>query len=191
MEEQTLMSLLALGIEAKMTVLKDDAYERTHGMIFEYGHTVSHAIEKAYGDGVVPHGLGVTYGMLSSSYAAEKLGIMTPEDRKEHDDMCWLLLKRWALPEPKPSIEKVMALAMKDSKRGLTGEAEDEISDVLLYKLGEVVPTSTNMLSKFPSNLISEWLSCMGFVSEMDDAPKKNVSEIMFPVGSFGCTGEA
>merc|ERR1712228_248063 len=131
--------------EAKMTILKHDAYERTSGMIFEYGHTVSHAIEKAYGDGVVPHGLGVTYGMLSSSYAAEKLGIMTQEDRKEHDDMCWLLLKRWALPEPKPSIEKVMTLAMKDSKRGLTGEANDEISDVLLRKMGDVVPTSTNM----------------------------------------------
>merc|ERR1711920_897162 len=166
MEEQTLMSLLALGIEAKMTVLKDDAYERTHGMIFEYGHTVSHAIEKAYGDGVVPHGIGVTYGMLSSSYAAEKLGIMTPEDRKEHDNMCWLLLKRWALPEPKPSIEKVMTLAMRDSKRGLTSENENEISDVLLRKLGDVVPTNTNMLSKFPSKLVMEWLASMGFESE-------------------------
>ena len=46
--------------------LLEDAYEKNCGMIFEYGHTVSHAIEKAYGDGVIPHGLGVTYGMLSS-----------------------------------------------------------------------------------------------------------------------------
>jgi len=67
-EDSMLITLLDLGIEAKMTVLAIDAYEKTHGMIFEYGHTVSHAIEKAYGDGVVPHGLGVTYGMLSSSY---------------------------------------------------------------------------------------------------------------------------
>ncbi|CAK9088893.1 unnamed protein product [Durusdinium trenchii] len=66
MDDKMLMELLALGIDAKMSVLADDAYEKNCGMIFEYGHTVSHAIEKAYGDGVIPHGLGVTYGMLSS-----------------------------------------------------------------------------------------------------------------------------
>merc|ERR1712066_1197465 len=119
MDQNTLSMLLALGIEAKMTPLRQDAYEKTTGMIFEYGHTVSHAIEKAYGDGTIPHGLGVTYGMLSSSYAAERLGIMSPEDRKERDAMCWLLLSRWALPEPKPTIEAVMERAMKDSKRGI------------------------------------------------------------------------
>mmetsp|Transcript_38641 Transcript_38641/g.82173 ORF Transcript_38641/g.82173 Transcript_38641/m.82173 type:complete len:413 (-) Transcript_38641:183-1421(-) len=166
MDEHTLKGLLALGIEAKMSVLANDAYERTHGMIFEYGHTVSHAIEKAYGDGVVPHGLGVTYGMLSSAYVAEELGIMDPKDRQAHDELCWLLLHRWALPEPKPTAEKILTLAMQDSKRGLTSEGADEISDVLLYKMGEVVPTKTNNLSKFPSKLVFEWLLSMGFPME-------------------------
>merc|ERR1719410_908276 len=165
-DDCTLSELLALGIEAKMTVLRQDAYEKTHGMIFEYGHTVSHAIEKAYGDGVVPHGLGVTYGMLSSSFAAEKLGIMSTADREEHDKLCWLLLRRWKLPEPKPSVEVIMGLAMRDSKRGLTGETEDEISDVLLRKMGDVIPTATNNLSKFPCVLVEEWLQTMGFPSE-------------------------
>jgi len=165
-DDSTLSMLLALGIEAKMTVLEKDAYEKTSGMIFEYGHTVSHAIEKAYGDGVVPHGLGVTYGMISSSYAAEKLGIMSAKDRAEHDDLCWLLLRRWPLPEPKPSAETVLAIAMRDSKRGLTGEADDEISDVLLRKMGDIVPTATNNLSKFPCSLVYEWLVDMGFPSE-------------------------
>merc|ERR1719272_2054095 len=112
------MTLTSLGIDAKMSKLATDPYERTTGMIFEYGHTVSHAIEKAYGDGVIPHGLGVTYGMLSSSYAAERMGIMSPEDRKEHDSLCWLLLKRWPLPEPRPTVERVMGFAMRDSNRG-------------------------------------------------------------------------
>merc|ERR1712066_1103932 len=164
--DDALLPLLSLGIEAKMTVLLTDAYERTDGMVFEYGHTVSHAIEKAYGDGIVPHGLGVTYGMLSSSYAAEKLGIMSAADREEHDELCWLLLQRWSLPEPRPSVEVIMGLAMRDSKRGLTGEAEDEISDVLLRKVGDVVPTATNNLSKFPSSLVYEWLVDMGFPSQ-------------------------
>jgi len=162
-DEKVLAKLLALGIEAKMTVLLEDAYEKTSGMIFEYGHTVSHAIEKAYGDGVVPHGLGVTFGMLSSTFAAERLGVMSKADREEHDKLCWLLLRRWPLPEPKPSAQEVLALAMRDSKRGIAGESDDEISDVLLRKMGSVVPTSTSNLSKFPAALVEEWLLEMGF----------------------------
>merc|ERR1712012_1212100 len=158
-----LSKLLSLGIDAKMKVLRQDAYEKTSGMIFEYGHTVSHAIEKAYGDGVVPHGVGVVYGMLSSSYAAEKLGIMPAGTRREHDELCWLLSKRWEFPEPKPSVEEIMSLAMRDSKRGLTSEAEDEISDVLLTSMGDVVQTKTNNLSKFPCVLVQEWLVSIGF----------------------------
>jgi 3-dehydroquinate synthase/2-deoxy-scyllo-inosose synthase len=166
MDDETLKNLIDLGIRAKMSMLLTDAYERTTGMVFEYGHTVSHAIEKAYGDGIIPHGLGVTYGMLSSSYAAERLGIMSPEDRKKHDELCWLLLKRWPLPEPKPTIERVMGFAMRDSKRGITAEADDEISDVVLRKIGDVVPTKTNNLSKFPRKLVDKWLYSMGFPHE-------------------------
>jgi 3-dehydroquinate synthase len=168
MEDDMLMKLLMLGIEAKMTVLLNDAYEKNCGMIFEYGHTVSHAIEKAYGDGVIPHGLGVTYGMLSSSYAAECMGFMSSEARQEHDDLCWLLLKRWPLPKPLPTVQRIMELAMKDSKRGITAEAEDEISDVLLRSMGDVIPTSTSMLSKFPCRYVDEWLVAMGFPNELE-----------------------
>jgi 3-dehydroquinate synthase/2-deoxy-scyllo-inosose synthase len=166
MDDKTLSTLVAVGIEAKMSKLLEDALEKTTGMIFEYGHTVSHAIEKAYGDGTIPHGLGVTYGMLSSSYAAEQLGIMSPEDRKEHDEVCWLLLKRWPLPEPRPTIEKIMGFAMRDSKRGITSEQDDEISDVLLRKVGDVVNTKTNNLSKFPCSLTTKWLEDMDFPHE-------------------------
>jgi len=162
LDDDTLMKLVRLGIEAKMSVLASDAYERTSGMVFEYGHTVSHALEKAYGDGIVPHGIGVCYGMLSSSYAAERLGIMTKEDRVAHDEICNLLVRRWPLPEPRPSVETVMAIAMRDSKRGITSEAVDEISDVLVTKVGEVVPTKTNNLSKFPAAYVEEWLELQG-----------------------------
>jgi len=189
-DDETLAELLALGIEAKMEVLRTDAYEKVSGMIFEYGHTVSHALEKAYGDGVVPHGLGVTYGMLSTSYAAHKLGVMSAEDREEHDRLCWLLLKRWSLPEPRPSVEVVMGFAMQDSKRGLTSEAEDEISDVMVRRLGDVVHTATNNLSKFPKALTEEWLETMGFERAVPVAtktpsklPQAATSELLEAVG--------
>jgi len=192
LDEATLERLVHLGIQAKMAVLATDAYEKTSGMIFEYGHTVSHAIEKAYGDGTIPHGLGVVYGMLSSSYAAEKMGVMTKEAQKEHDELCHMLLRKWPLPEPKPPLELVMSLAMKDSKRGITAENDDEISDVLLHKMGDVVPTETQMLSKFACNLIAEWLESMGFTSEHDScqqASKSFQAHSMHEDESSGCIG--
>jgi len=163
LDEDTLMKLVRLGMDAKLDVLRTDAYERESGMLFEYGHTVSHALEKAYGDGVLPHGIGVCYGMLSSSYAAEKMGIMSKSDREEHDKICNLLVQRWPLQDPKPSIETVMSLGMRDSKRGITSEAEDEISDVLLTRIGDVILTKTHNLSKFQASYIEEWLELQGF----------------------------
>lgn len=169
MDDETLQMLLALGIEAKMSILLNDAYERTSGMIFEYGHTVSHAIEKAYGDGVVPHGLGVVYGMLSSSYAAAQLGLMSEEAREEHDKLCWLLLQRWPLPSPKPSAERVLSLALRDSKRGICAETEGEVSDVLLRAMGDVVHSNTQNLSTFSAEFVEQWLVDMGFPCGSDE----------------------
>merc|ERR1712032_151239 len=168
LSDDTLLELVRLGIEAKMTVLAMDAYERSSGMVFEYGLTLSHAIEKAYGDGTIPHGIGVCYGMLSSSYASEKLGIMTKADRLAHDEVCELLVSRWPLPEPKPSLDSIMALAMRDSKRGITSEKPDEISDVLVRRIGDVVATKTNNLSAFPAKFVEEWLELQGFCREAE-----------------------
>merc|ERR1711979_95466 len=133
MDEKTILKLVRLGIEAKMDMLRHDADEKQSAMIFEYGHTMSHAIEKTYGDGVVPHGLGVTYGMLACSYVAESLGVMSKKARENHDEICHLLVQRWPLPQPLPPADEVMARAMRDSKRGITSESADEISDVLLH----------------------------------------------------------
>lgn len=162
LDDDSIMRLIKLGCEAKMSVLLTDAYEKMSGMIFEYGHTVSHAIEKAYGDGVIPHGLGVTYGMLCCSFTAQRLGIMSEEDREFHDKICTLLVSRWPLPEPRPSIDRIMERAMKDSKRGITEEASNELSEVLLECVGTCVKTPS-MLSKFDKVHMEEWLETMGF----------------------------
>lgn len=174
--DETTLKLVRLGVKAKMDILLVDAYEKTSGMIFEYGHTMSHAIEKTYGDGVVPHGLGVTYGMLACSYAAEKIGTMSKEARVEHDAICNLLIKRWPLPAPLPSVDEVMARAMKDSKRGICSEDDDEISDVILRKVGDIVPSKTANLNKFPSVLFAEWLETMGFASSSTKEATKETS---------------
>merc|ERR1719463_228894 len=94
---------------------------------------------------------------------------MSKGAREEHDAICQLLIQRWPLPQPLPPAGEVMARAMKDSKRGITSESVDEISDVLLRKVGDVLPSKTNMLNKFPSKLFEEWLESMGFPTASAD----------------------
>jgi 3-dehydroquinate synthase len=165
LEDETLERLVRLGIRAKMTILADDAYEKKFGMIFEYGHTVSHALEKAYGDGTIPHGLGVAYGMSCCAYVSNQLGLMRDCDRTPHDRLCDLLIKRWPLPEPRPTADRILALALRDSKRGIIGEKPHEIAEVLLHRIGEPVRTPS-MLSAFDSRLFWDWLLEMGFPQE-------------------------
>jgi 3-dehydroquinate synthase/2-deoxy-scyllo-inosose synthase len=166
LSDDTLLKLVRLGMKAKMTILLEDAYEKQSGMIFEYGHTMSHAIEKTYGDGIVPHGIGVSYGLLACSYVAEQMGIMSKADREEHDAIPRLLVHRWPLPQPLPSAAEVMERAMKDSKRGITSEATDEVTCVLLRKVGDVLPSKTSNLNKFPAKYFVEWLESMGFAGD-------------------------
>eukprot|EP00667_Euglena_gracilis_P012285 EG_transcript_12619 len=165
LEDEALEQLVKLGIKAKMTVLADDAYEKKFGMIFEYGHTVSHAIEKAYGDGTIPHGLGVAYGMLCCSYVSHRLGIMSAEDRHKHDAMCNLLIQKWPLPEPRPTANRILELGMRDSKRGITAEQPHEVSEVLLKCIGEPVKTPS-MLFAFNNTIFWDWLLEMGFPAD-------------------------
>lgn len=162
-DDASLLRLIRLGIGAKMAVIARDGREEGEAACFEYGNTIAHAIEKAYGDGVVPHGLAVAWGMLACSHVAARLGAMAEDSRQCHDDLCHLLLKRYRLPEPKPTVEAVLALAKRDARRGIADEAEDELSDVLLTRIGHVRTTEHGALSKFPKAWVEEWLGAMEF----------------------------
>jgi 3-dehydroquinate synthase/2-deoxy-scyllo-inosose synthase len=154
-----IQALIRLGVAAKMSQLEIDAHERIAGMVFEYGHTIGHALEKAYGDGTVPHGVGVAYGMMACSYVSETLGHMSADDRAVHDRICRLVTDRWPLPEPRPALSSVMSIMMRDSKRGIAKEQPHEISDVLLRSVGDTIHTSTQNLSKFSADLVRQFLS--------------------------------
>jgi 3-dehydroquinate synthetase len=55
-------ALVKIGIKAKDSLLAVDAKEKTQAMIFEYGHTTAHALERSYPDEVLPHGVAVCWG---------------------------------------------------------------------------------------------------------------------------------
>jgi 3-dehydroquinate synthase/2-deoxy-scyllo-inosose synthase len=152
--------IVAAGIRAKLPALAIDERESRAGMIFEYGHTVGHALELCYSPGVLPHGLAICWGMRCCSYVAGRLGLMHAREIRRHDALIEALLPE-PLPAPVPPLGDVMRRVMRDSKRGRAAESPDECACVLLTAVGAPVPTDT-MLSTFPSALVSDWLLARG-----------------------------
>merc|ERR1740117_95452 len=101
------------------------------------------------------------------------MGIMSKHARVEHDAVCEVLIHRWPLPAPLPSVDEVMELAMRDSKRGITSEDPGEITDVLLREMGDVLPSKTSNLTKFPSKLFQEWLELQNFPVHSENVAQK------------------
>jgi 3-dehydroquinate synthase/2-deoxy-scyllo-inosose synthase len=152
--------IVEAGIRAKLPALRVDEREAVTGMIFEYGHTVGHALELSYPRGVLPHGLAIGWGMRCCAYVASRLGLMDAAEVARHDGLIDLLLPE-GLPRPLPSLAEVMSRVMRDSKRGRAGEAADECACVLLTAVGRPVQTAS-MLSTVPAAVIGDWLRAEG-----------------------------
>ena len=87
LDDSLLAEIVESGIRAKLAALAVDAQEAQAGMIFEYGHTVGHALELCYPAGVLPHGLCRVLGNLRCcSYVASQLGVLDRSDAARHDD---------------------------------------------------------------------------------------------------------
>jgi 3-dehydroquinate synthase/2-deoxy-scyllo-inosose synthase len=159
-DDSVLGEIVEAGIRAKLPTLSADEREASAGMIFEYGHTVGHALELCYQPGVLPHGLAVCWGMRCCSYVASQLGLMDRAEAARHDMLIRRLLPE-PLPQPLPTVTEVMFRVMRDAKRGRLHESADECACVLLAAVGEPIQTDT-MLSKFPSTLVADWLRAQG-----------------------------
>jgi 3-dehydroquinate synthase/2-deoxy-scyllo-inosose synthase len=159
-DDALLVEIVESGIRAKLPSLAVDDHEASAGMIFEYGHTVGHALELCYAPGVLPHGLAICWGMRCCSDVAYRLGMMDRAEVARHDALIQRLLPE-PLPSPRPAIPDVMFRVMRDAKRGRANEAADECSCVLLTGVGQPARTDS-MLASFPAKLVADWLRAQG-----------------------------
>jgi 3-dehydroquinate synthetase len=127
--------LLDIGVNTKSPFLAKDPYERREALVFEYGHTIGHAVEFASA-GVMGHGEAVAWGMLVAAQVAHAVtGLSIDEVREHHRLTDVLLLDRGRLLALDP--DRVMALVASDNKRGyLPGIGAGHVPMVLLEALG-------------------------------------------------------
>ncbi|WP_223534042.1 iron-containing alcohol dehydrogenase [Pseudomonas sp. GL-B-16] len=129
-----LMVIVEAGLLAKQKVMKADKCERKEALIFEYGHTVGHAIELA-AEGRVPHGEAVGLGMIVAAEVASRLGRLSEADQSLHHR----LLRRNGLTVRLPAgvtVAAVMSLLRTDNKRGYVCARPDQVAMILLDSLG-------------------------------------------------------
>lgn len=72
--KEIIKDIIAECVEIKRDVVQNDEFDTGERMILNFGHTFGHAIEKAAGYGVIPHGKAVAIGMYMITSAAEKQG---------------------------------------------------------------------------------------------------------------------
>ena len=131
---EELMAVVEAGVLAKQKVMCADKHERRQGLVFEYGHTVGHAIELAAAGGV-SHGEAVGLGMLVAADVAHQLGLLSESGVEVH----LRLLRRNGLAMRLPSgvtVSAVMSLMRTDNKRGYISSQPDQVPMILLEGLG-------------------------------------------------------
>ena len=149
-----------LGIQAKDALLCDDPKEKSSALLFEYGHTIGHALELTEGV-VTSHGEGVTIGMLGASYIAEKMGILPPEERAKHDAMVDALDPSIVIPNSEGLLDEVLDKIHHDNKRGYLPEMVGQVPMILCSAVGTVHEPNKHFLEYVPDELVAEAVSML------------------------------
>lgn len=134
-DTRTLANVVKAGVIAKQRVMIDDKRERGRAIVFEYGHTVGHAIELTCG-GRLSHGEAVGLGMIVAAEVSHELGMLPTDVRDLHYRL--LQLNGVAIEAPDTlTPEAVMTALRFDNKRGYVRATSGEIPMILLRALGE------------------------------------------------------
>jgi 3-dehydroquinate synthetase len=133
--ETALFTLHEIGFNSKVPFLAVDANETADALVFEYGHTIGHAIEGA-SRGLIHHGEAVGWGMLAAADISLAEAGLSAAEHQAHDEILGLLgIMRHQPPRVDPAAVKQLVRA--DTKRGYTALDEDRTPMVLLAALGQ------------------------------------------------------
>lgn len=128
--------LISLSAYAKLKLIEHDKYEKSMGLLLEYGHTVGHALEMLFPNDI-RHGEGVAVGMLVAANLSVDLNLGNSEITMRIREMLEkidIFSSLKPIKELYPTIDenRFRCLLKKDNKRGYIRCSDDEIAMVML-----------------------------------------------------------
>lgn len=149
-------NLLQLSIDAKAPFLKIDGKEHSSAIVFEYGHTVGHALE-AQSMAQMSHGEGVAWGMLVAAELGRQFYGLSDLDFNQHEELLSPLLTGGTGIDP-IRVSKLRDLISNDNKRGLLFQSQSDTEArtpmVILKALGSPVHTDSLPLVNIPISAV-------------------------------------
>jgi 3-dehydroquinate synthase/2-deoxy-scyllo-inosose synthase len=159
------LDMIRGGISVKSAVMRCDPFERSTGLVLEYGHTVGHAIElcemRGRRDEATSHGAAVAVGMLAASRIAAAMGALGDYALQVHAELVTLLEVSDRIP-PNIGVAELVDVIRADNKRGYLKLGKDEAAFVLLRELGGVQGSAELPLVPVPLGLVCEILVELG-----------------------------
>lgn len=153
------------SLAAKAPLLARDAEERGSGLIFEYGHTIGHAVElcdqRLRGARGIAHGEAVAIGMVAAARIAANLGYLTEADVRVHEELVSAIGVTVALPVG-VSPDAVLDVVRADNKRGYLALRDDEIAMVILAALGRPLGSEKMPLVPVPQVVVKQAIVELG-----------------------------
>ncbi|MBB2485181.1 iron-containing alcohol dehydrogenase [Mitsuaria sp. WAJ17] len=152
-----LLDVVEAGLQAKQRIMRNDQRERQQAVVFEYGHTVGHAIELA-AQGRLPHGEAVGLGMVVAAEVACRLGLLSQEKVALHRRL--LARNGIALQLPQGvTLAQVRALLLTDNKRGYMAAGENQLAMILLQDIGQPAGPAERPLTLVDIDLVERCIT--------------------------------
>ena len=165
-EQQIWFDLVKMGVEAKCMMLRDDPKEARHAIIFEYGHTIGHALELSC-DGTLSHGESVAWGMTCAALLSQRSGYLSDHAFEQHKELL-NSLGPLHQPQRKPQLTMLLDKMQHDNKRGYVKEISGHVPMLLLKDIGSMQgELEQHFLTYVPLELIQETLLLTELVNSL------------------------
>ena len=166
-----LIRIVRAGIEAKQRHLRHDAFEKHGALVFEFGHTVGHALELLASKAT--HGDCVALGCLVACRISRAVGLLEEESLKACEELVIHLGPQIQLPaQSAEHLEREIIMRVRsDNKRGYIQDGvyesayhKEAVPMVLLEAVGSVrsgnlrplTPVDMSVVSSQVRQLLSE-----------------------------------
>ena len=147
LEPEIMTHLIERCCQIKAEIVSEDEREGSIRAILNYGHTFGHAIESLTDYSVYTHGEAVSIGMVMAASMAERMGMLSKDDKKDIIN----ILESVNLPTEKPSLNSNDFLkSMKRDKKAQDGE----IRLILLEGIGRAI-----ISNDYPNEILMKTIS--------------------------------